>query len=125
MPAVSRAAHQRRQYRALLRICSSEKNHLAVGFGGGSLPGLAGNTALFAMLDELGVRPYVKEIWGTSAGSIAGAAWAGGTPADDVLEILDGLNRKGSIDFSMWDVLVKGVLRFLWKKKMSGGYKVI
>ena len=54
-------------YRILTRIASNPDNHLAIGFGAGSAQGLAGNIALSGLLNELAIRPYVKEIWGASA----------------------------------------------------------
>ncbi|MGH7150102.1 MAG: patatin-like phospholipase family protein, partial [Planctomycetota bacterium] len=59
-----------------------------MGFGGGAAHGLAGNGALAALLEELGLRPHVREVWGTSAGAIVGAAWAGGLHGRDILERL-------------------------------------
>lgn len=89
-----------KRYGTLRRLVDDDDNRLVVGFGGGSIPGLAGNLALAAVLEELGLRPRVSEIWGTSAGAVAGAGWATGTDATAILDLLRSLDRPDSLEFS-------------------------
>ncbi|MDQ3583144.1 MAG: patatin-like phospholipase family protein [Pseudomonadota bacterium] len=109
------------QYRILKRIASNPDNHLAIGFGGGSAPGLAGNIALAGLLTELEIRPYIKEIWGASAGAIVGGAWSTGAPVEHMLSLLDELDRKGAVDFARWEVLCVGLVRLLLFKQLPEG----
>jgi predicted acylesterase/phospholipase RssA len=108
-------------YRVLRRIATNSDNHLAISFGGGSVPGIAGNCALAALLEELEIRPHIKEIWGSSAGAVVGGGWSSGTSGEAIRDMVGALHGKGSIDFSKWDILVKGVLRFLFFKKLPDG----
>lgn len=108
------------QYRILRRMVSNPQNHFAVGFGGGSVHGLAGNCALAAILNELELRPHVQEVWGTSAGAVIGGAYAGGTAVEELLEIIEGLQH-GGIDVPKWEIFVKGFFRGLFQKKLPEG----
>lgn len=110
------------EYRVLRRLVENEENYLAVSFGGGSVPALAGNAAFAGILDELGVRPHVREIWGTSAGAIVGAAWANGCNKEKMLEVLLSLNYPGVVDFLRWDAIVKGLFGYLIKKRLPDGF---
>ncbi len=109
------------RYRVLKRIAANPDNYLAVGFGGGSVPGLAGNIAFAGLLSELELRPHIKEVWGTSAGSIVGGSWCTGAPVTHMLELLETLNSQGAVDFAKWEVLVLGLLRLLLFKRMPEG----
>jgi predicted acylesterase/phospholipase RssA len=108
-------------YRILTRIASNPDNHLAIGFGAGSAQGLAGNIALSGLLTELGIRPYVKEIWGASAGAIVGGAWSTGASVEHMLLVVDELDRKGAVDFARWEVLCVGLVRLLFFKQLPEG----
>ncbi|MGH8626302.1 MAG: patatin-like phospholipase family protein [Gammaproteobacteria bacterium] len=108
-------------YRILKRIASNPDNHLAIGFGAGSAPGLAGNLALAGLLTELGLRPFIKEIWGVSAGAIVGGGWSTGTSVERMLTLLDELDRKGAVDFARWEVLGVGLVRLLLFKQLPAG----
>jgi predicted acylesterase/phospholipase RssA len=77
-----------------------------VGFGGGAAHGLAGNSALAVLLDELGLRPHVKEVWGTSAGAVVGAAWAGGLPGRDILERMR-VRARRPLDFAYGELFLR------------------
>ena len=109
------------QYRVLRRIAANPDNHLAIGFGAGSAPGLAGNLALAGLLSELELQPYIREVWGVSAGAIIGGSWCSGTPVDSMLPMLEELDRKGAVDFAVWDVLVLGLVRLLLFKQFPEG----
>ena len=109
-------------YKVLKRIAANPDNYLVVSFGGGSAPGLAGNTALLALLNELAITQYVKEIWGVSAGSIVGSAWSVGVTAEEGLNIFDDIKDDTVIDIPKWDVYVKGLLNFIFKKKLPDGF---
>lgn len=108
-------------YRVLKRIASNPENHLAIGFGAGSAPGLAGNLALAGLLSELELEPYIKEVWGVSAGAIIGGSWCSGTPVDRMLPMLEELDRKGAVDFAGWEVLVLGLARLFALKRFPEG----
>jgi predicted acylesterase/phospholipase RssA len=108
-------------YRILKRIASNPDNHLAIGFGGGSAPGLAGNIALVGLLTELEVRPFIKEIWGTSAGAIVGGGWSTGASVQDMLSLVDDLDHTGAVDFARWEVLGVGLVRLLLFKQLPSG----
>lgn len=110
-----------RLYRTFKRIASNPDNYFTVGFGGGSVPGIAGNCALAALLEELEIRPFVKEVWGTSAGAVVGGGWSSGTQAARIRDITAGIQQKGGADFSWWDIVVKGLLRFLFFKQLPDG----
>lgn len=88
--AVSAQAPRRRadSYRALRRLLADPDHRMIVAFGGGSLPGLAGNVALAAILDELDLRDRVEQVWGTSAGAIVGAAFAAGRSPGQMLALI-------------------------------------
>lgn len=92
-------------YSTLLRLATDEKRRLVVGFGGGSAPGLCGNVALAEILEELGLRRHVRQVWGTSAGAVIGGAWATGTGARDIFELVRRLKRRGSVDYCWWRLL--------------------
>jgi NTE family protein len=98
------------RFRTLKRIASNPDNHVVLAFGGGSVPGIAGNCALAAMLAELGVLEHVKEIWGTSAGSIIGGLLAAGLTPDEIMEAVVDLGRRKPIEVA-WGQLLWGVLK--------------
>ncbi len=108
-------------YRILKRIASNPDNHLAIGFGAGSAPGLAGNLALAGLLTEIGLRPFIKEIWGVSVGAIVGGGWSTGLSVDHMLSLADELDRKGTVDFARWEVLGAGLTRLLLFKQLPDG----
>lgn len=108
------------QYRALTRIASNPDNFFTVGFGGGSLPGLAANCALSVMLEELDLLRHVKEVWGTSAGSIAGAALSMGISGHTVLEFAARLEENG-VDIPIWEVVIKGLFRWMRTRELPEG----
>ncbi|MGH8489080.1 MAG: patatin-like phospholipase family protein [Gammaproteobacteria bacterium] len=108
-------------YRILKRIASNSDNYLAIGFGAGSAPGLAGNLALAGLLTELGLRPFIKEIWGVSVGAIVGGGWSTGLSVDHMLSLADELDRKGAVDFARWEVLGVGLARLLLFKQLPDG----
>jgi predicted acylesterase/phospholipase RssA len=82
---------------------------------------LAGNLALAGLLTELGLRPFIKEIWGVSAGAIVGGAWSTGASVEHMLALVDVLDRKGAVDFARWEVLVHGLPRLLFLKQLPDG----
>ena len=112
----------RAQFRVFRRVAENNTNFLAIGFGGGSVPGLAANTALMGIIDELELRPHVKEVWGTSAGSIVAGAMACGLTAQRMLPLLEELDRPGVVDIPRWQVWGKGLLGFLFTKTLPDGF---
>ena len=111
-----------RLYRVLSRILSNPDNHVAIGFGGGSAHGLAGNVAMVSLLEELDLRAHVKEIWGTSAGGIVGASWATGLSPEKMLAGLEALDGPRVLDFSRWEIFVRNPLRFLFSRRLPAGF---
>jgi predicted acylesterase/phospholipase RssA len=109
-------------YRVLSRMVQNPGNHLAVGFGGGSIPGLAGNCAFAHILEELDLLEHVESVWGTSAGSIIGAGWAGGASALSMLEHLSTLDRRTAVDISRWELFVKGLWRYFRRGVLPEGF---
>ncbi|MBK8976006.1 MAG: patatin-like phospholipase family protein [Planctomycetes bacterium] len=84
-----------RRFSALRRMLADPRHKVVVSLGGGALPGLCGNLALAALLDELDLLRHVHEIWGTSAGAIIGGGLASGTTVAEMLDIVAGLARTG------------------------------
>ncbi len=109
------------QYRVLKRIAANPNNHLAIGFGAGSAPGLAGNLALAGLLSELELGPCIKEVWGVSAGAIIGGAWCSGASVQQMMPMLEELDRQGAVDFAVWEVLVLGLARLLLFQQFPEG----
>jgi predicted acylesterase/phospholipase RssA len=106
-------ALDRQRYGALRRLVEDEKHRFVVAFGGGSIPGLCGNLALARILEELDLRGRVAEVWGTSAGAVAGSGWATGTPALEILDLVRSLDRRGAVDFSKLR-LVGALVASMW-----------
>lgn len=96
-------------YESFTRLVRDPDTALILSLGGGSLPGLCGNTALVRMLEELDLRRSVAAVWGTSAGAIVGGAWCTGRSADEILGHVRSLNRRGSIDVD-WLGVLRGFL---------------
>lgn len=101
------------RYRTLRRLIEGESHRVVVGLGGGSIPGLCGNLALLKILEELGLRPHVEEIWGTSAGSVIGSGWATGNDAMSILELVKSLDKAG-VTQQIKRRLVVSMLMTLW-----------
>ena len=96
------------RFSTLRRLATDPKRRFVVSMGGGGVPSLCGNLVLAELIEALGLREYVEEIWGTSAGAITGGAWASGTPASRMHEIIFSLRSKAMTDID-WVSLVKGL----------------
>ena len=96
------------RFSTLRRLASDPKKRFVVSMGGGGVPALCGNTVLAALIENLGLREHVEEIWGTSAGAIVGGAWATGTRAPRMIEVLRSLRSRGLTDID-WLHLLKGL----------------
>lgn len=101
----------RDDYSALQRLATSGDYRLVVSFGGGAVAGLCGNIALAGLIEELGLRECVDEIWGTSAGAIVGGCWATGTPASHLLETISQLPANAAVDVNYAAILTSLLLR--------------
>ncbi len=99
------------RYTTLARLVADEKTSFVVSLGGGSVPGLAGNIALVRIFEELGLRPRIAAVWGTSAGAAVGGPWASGTAAQDILSSVQTLDRKGAVDLSWPRIALTLLLR--------------
>ncbi len=108
-------------FRVFKRMASNPENHFVVSFGGGGLPGLAANTALLGLLDELEIRPDIKEIWGCSAGAAIGGAWSTGASLSEIMDMLNSMNSKTAIDLAKWEIFGKGIFKMLFLKKLPEG----
>jgi predicted acylesterase/phospholipase RssA len=104
-------------YTTLRRVATSPDTKLVLSLGGGAAPGLCGNCALVRIVEELGLREHVAEVWGTSAGAIVGGGWASGTPVLRVLEIVAGLARGRSVDVRWWPLIRSVLFRWLGAKQ--------
>ncbi len=97
------------RFSTLRRLASDPGKRLVVCMGGGGVPSLCGNAVLADLIERLGLREHVQEIWGTSAGAIIGGSWASGTKAPRMLEILRVLRSHGVTDVD-WLHVAKGLL---------------
>src|SRR5262245_150504 len=97
------------RFSSLRRMATDPGTRLVVSMGGGGVPSLSGNAALALLLEELGLREHVEEVWGTSGGAIVAGAWASGTHAPRIREILLGLSDKRMVDID-WLHLLGGAL---------------
>ena len=109
-------------YRVLRRLAENPNNHFVVSFGGGSLHGLAGNCALAVLLQELELRPHVREVWGTSAGAIVGGCWASGTTGAEMVALVEELKDARALEIARKELLFKGVPRLLIKRELPEGF---
>lgn len=112
----------RASYRVLRRLVENPDNHFVVSFGGGSLHGLAGNCALAVLLQELELRPHVREVWGTSAGAVVGGCWASGAKGEELLALLEELKDTRALGIARRELLFKGVPRLIMKKELPEGF---
>jgi predicted acylesterase/phospholipase RssA len=88
-----------------------DDNHrVVVTFGGGAVPGLAGNLALAHLLEQLEIKQHVEEVWGTSAGAITAGCWGSGAKVPDILDAVLTL-RHGGLDIAWtrlaWRILMR------------------
>lgn len=109
-------------FRAFLRIATNPANHFAVSLGGGCIPGLASNTALVGILEELDLRARVKEVWGTSAGGVVASGWASGTSASELLGAIASLDYPGAVDVVWSQLLTRDLVGLLFRKQMPDGF---
>lgn len=98
------------RFSTLCRLATDPRRRFVVSFGGGNVPALCGNLVLAELIESLGLRGHVAEVWGTSAGAIVGGSWASGASAARMHEIIFGLRSKAMTDVD-WPSLIKGLLR--------------
>jgi predicted acylesterase/phospholipase RssA len=108
------------RYSAFLRLATGGAHRVVVSFGGGALPGIAGNLGLAHLLEQLGVVPHVEAVWGTSAGAVVGGGWASGASAEDVLHTVQTLDRRGSVDIKWARLALSLLLRPLGRPLPDG-----
>lgn len=93
------------EYRVLLRLATNPRNFFAVAFGGGSLPGLAGNCALAAFLAE----PSSK-LWPArgplTRSTRAARGWNGADPGGPRKYSSARVSRRSSIRAARSDAMV-------------------
>lgn len=94
---IEQPPHQER-FSTLQRLASDPEKRFVISLGGGCVPALCGNAALVALLEELGLRQHVAEVWGTSSGAIIGGAWASGLSSETVVERVRALSRRRMLD---------------------------
>lgn len=98
-------------YSTLQRLATAGEHRLVVSLGGGATAGLCGNIALVRLLEELGLKQHISELWGTSAGAIVGGSWSTGTAAADMLATLRKLGPKDTVDLCHAAILRALLLR--------------
>jgi predicted acylesterase/phospholipase RssA len=86
------------RFGTLRRLAEDPARRFVVSLGGGSVPALCGNTMLLALLEDLGLREHVDEVWGTSAGAVIGAAWASGVPVKEIVSLGKEIARPRILD---------------------------
>lgn len=96
------------QYTVLRRLATAADHRFVMAFGGGAAAGICGNVALARLLEELGLKEHVEEVWGTSAGAIVGGGWASGTSAMEIFGLIRSLGGR-RIDVCWWEIL-RGLL---------------
>lgn len=92
---------------------------VGLALGGGGVRGIA-HIAYLKALEELGIRPSV--ISGTSSGAIAGAMYAAGMSADEMLSVIQSMlseRRNISGYFSFFQTGVSGVVSALAKNALE------
>ena len=67
---------------------------------------------MMRIVEELELRPHVAEIWGTSAGAVVAGGWATGASALEILEIVQGLARRGAVDVQWLRLIAACLLRW-------------
>jgi hypothetical protein len=97
------------RFSALRRLASDPKRRFVVSLGGGGVPALCGNAQLVDLIEALGLREHVAEVWGTSGGAIVGGSWASGTNVARMMEILHSQQARGVTDVD-WVRVAKGFL---------------
>ncbi len=108
------------RYSTLLRLATDPGHKLVLCLGGGGVPGLTGNVALVSLMEELGLRAHVAEVWGTSAGAVVGGGWATGTSAATIFDYVLSLHRKGAVDWCWRDALL-GMLFARFGRRLPEG----
>jgi predicted acylesterase/phospholipase RssA len=103
-------------YTTLRRVASSPDTRLVISLGGGAVPGLCGNAALVQILEELELREHIAEVWGTSAGAIVGVNLASGGRAQEVVDIVKSLDRRGAVDIQWWALFRSLLLKWFGAK---------
>lgn len=97
------------RFSTLRRLATDPKRRFVVSLGGGGVPALCGNVVLAELMEQLGLRDSIAEIWGTSSGAIVGGSWASGTPAPRMREILLSLRDRDMTDID-WIGLIRGLI---------------
>lgn len=97
-------------YATIRRLADDPETRFILALGAGAGPALGANVALCAMIEELGLKPRVAEVWGVSAGAVVGGAWAAGSPSAEIQTGLQGLAKKGAVDVA-WGEIFRGLAR--------------
>lgn len=63
----------------------------------------------------------MSEVWGTSAGAVAGGAWCTGSTTERSLAIIEALNRRGTLDYA-WGHIARGIARSLFGGRLPDGF---
>ena len=108
------------RFTTLKRIIEDDKHRLVVSFGGGAVPGIAGNLALAYLLEQLDLKDKVEEIWGTSAGAVVAGGWASGSSAQEILDVVISLRGRGTVDVA-WFKLARALFMRPFGRPLPGG----
>ncbi len=97
-------------YATIRRLAHDPDTRFILALGAGAGPALGANVAICAMIEDLGLKDRVAEIWGVSAGAVVGGAFAAGSPAAEIQSGLQGLAKKGAVDVA-WGEIFRGLAR--------------
>jgi predicted acylesterase/phospholipase RssA len=71
--------------KGLKKFCERPNTKRVLSLGGGGAKGIAGNATLLYLIERLDLFDAFEEIWGSSAGSITGSAYASGLSAGEII----------------------------------------
>jgi predicted acylesterase/phospholipase RssA len=97
-------------------LLANPNKPIVIALGSGSVLSLAASIALLRVVEELGSAGRIRQIWGCSAGSIAGSLYALGTPVDEIYEQIARLHRHDLVDYN-WS----GFLSAIFTGRIKGG----
>lgn len=82
--------------KGLKNFCNRPNTKRVLSLGGGGAKGIAGNAVVLYLLERLELFEYFDEIWGSSAGSITGSAYASGLSSTEIIHSASTV-RKGEL----------------------------
>lgn len=98
-------------------------SRIVLALGSGSVLSLAASVALFHVLEKHSLAGQVKEVWGCSAGAIAGALWSGGMSAEEITQQIKQLKKSDLVDRN-WRSALSLPLHRTWRGSLLYGRKL-